>query len=82
MKPFKRISNSEMKEIDSDPMIPFGRGLIDGMQYADENKRKLNNMFWDSVFGDADNIPEKWTSKKRGKRLVKNIRKFKKMKII
>ena len=82
MKRFRHISDEEMRQIDSDPRIPFGRGLIDGMQFADENKRKMNILFGDAVFGDADDMPERWTSKKKGKRLVKSIKKFRKIKII
>lgn len=77
MRRFRHISDEEMRQIDEDPRVPFGRGLIDGMMFAEENKRKLNEMFSDAVFGDMDNMPEKWTSKKKSKRYKKALKKYK-----
>jgi len=77
---FRRISDEEMRELDEDPRVPMGRGLIDGMIYAEDSNEKFKKMFGDSVFGNTDKYPEKWTSDKRGKRLNKQFNHFKKSK--
>ncbi len=81
-KKFEPISDEEMRQLDEDPRVPFGRGLIDGMIFSEIKNKEMNQMFGDSIFGDADSIPEKWTSEKRGKRLKKNTKKFKKFKVL
>jgi len=72
----RQISDEEMTEISKNPIIPFGFGLMDGMRKAEERKQSGDDlMFGDGVFGNMDNMPEKWTSNKRGIRYKKAVRK-------